>query len=135
MANFTTMSIVCFIQVAVYGAGNLFLPARLLGSTNDSSLCANEELLVPLPCKMMANVLKSGLLPIINDRSVDLLTAILLFVSAFKIGRMISDYFGSLLNDVVDATIISVPVWQATSLTLECPGDALLGFVHTKTVL
>lgn len=77
--DFTIMSFVCFIRTAKYGAADVFLPARLRALASNGRLWATEGVLVRLPRKMRANVLKRGTLRIIGNCAVDVVAAILDF--------------------------------------------------------
>lgn len=84
ITGFTTMPIVCFMQAMEYGAVYLIMPGRLPTLTEDGCLCANEGALVPLLCKMRANVLKSKLLCIIDDCVVHPMAAFLAFARGLR---------------------------------------------------
>lgn len=94
------MSIVCFIQGASYGLADSFLTAHLLNSKVSGRLRASKEALVPLPCRMRANVLESRLLCIIDDCVVDPVAAKLAFARAAKFDWTMPNCLCSLQHDL-----------------------------------
>lgn len=72
-------------NIVVYGVSDLFLPARLRALTGDSCICANKEVLLPLPCKMRANILNLRLLRISRNCAVDRVADVLALARAGKI--------------------------------------------------
>lgn len=62
------------------------MPASLRALAEGGHLLTNKEVPVPLSNKMMADVLKRGLLHLFSDCKVDLVSAILAFASASEVG-------------------------------------------------
>lgn len=93
----TIMSFVSFIQAVEGGAANLFSPSRRRVVTRDSRLRANERVLVPVPCKMMAKILKRWLLRIISHCAVDPVAAAVAFTCAGEIDWIVPDFLRRVL--------------------------------------
>lgn len=89
---------------------------------------------MPLPCKMRATILKCVILRIISDCAIDLVAALSAFARAGKIDQTVPDCLAWFLNDFADATIISVPEWQAKISKLGSCGIFFPGPVYTKVV-
>lgn len=111
----TTTSFVRSSQAAKYRAASLFLPARRWAVAGDVCASANKEVLVLLPQKTRANVLKPGLLRFTDDFAVDSVASTLGFAPAGKISWTVPHCLGSFLYYFADATNISVPKWQTKS--------------------
>lgn len=79
MTKLTIMFILCFIQVAEYGASNLFLPAHLLALAEDGRARATTRVLSPLLCEMEADLLERGVLSVSSNCAVDPVAAFLAF--------------------------------------------------------
>lgn len=107
--EFTTEPFVCFIRAAEYGAAKLFSLAFLWLLNEDGRLRANEEMLVPLQCKMKPNILKCGLLRNNSDRAIDLVAVILASAGANKIDWSEIKCLGWFLYSFAEVTIASVP--------------------------
>lgn len=103
------MSFVCFIRAEEYSQVELFLLDCLRRLSGNSRLRANEGVLVPLQCKMRANILKRGLFCIINDCVADPGAAILAFACASEIDCTVPECLGLFLYEFAEATIVLVP--------------------------
>lgn len=83
--EFTIMCLVCFIHATEHCVPDSFLFAPLWVLTEGGHLCANERVLVPLPNKLMADVLKRGFLRLISDCNVNPVSAIFALARASEI--------------------------------------------------
>lgn len=86
--EFTDTLFVYFIQAAEYGVANFRMAAHLWTLAEVGRLRANEEVPVPFPIKMRADVLKRGLSRRYSNCAVDLVAVVLAFAHAGKIGRI-----------------------------------------------
>lgn len=65
-----------FVWAVENWVANLLSPFRLQALAHDGRICANESVLVPLPCMMRMHYLKSGILRIISDCEVSKVLAV-----------------------------------------------------------
>lgn len=109
----------------------LSLQACLRALASDGYLRANEGVLVPLRCKMSANIVKRWLSSNIRNCAAHPVPAILAFVRPDKIDWTVSDSLDSLAK-FEEATSILVPAWHGTSSMTGRRGDTLPGSSYAK---
>lgn len=81
---------------------------------------------------MRLNVLKRGLLHLINDCAFDSVSFILAFTRTGNIDSTARDCLGKFLHDFTDAQINFVLGGQGKGLRRDLRGDALPGIAHAK---
>lgn len=110
----------------------MFLPARFLALDENSRTYLKRDELAPLPCEVRANIHKRGLLRIISDCAVNLVSAMFAFARPGEIDWTAADCMQWFSCDLADTTIISVPNGQKKILKLGFRGKAHSVVVHEK---
>lgn len=93
----------------MYGVANLIWKSFVQALTDGGRLLAKEGVIVTIPCKLRANILKHVSLLISKDCMVDLVSAILAFAQDGEADWTVSDCLNWFLFDLAKATIMSAP--------------------------
>lgn len=129
ITKITIMHFVYVVSVTEYDAADLFSPGRPQ-VLNDKDRLRTSRVLVPLPCRIRADTLKSRLFCITRDRTVDFLATVLVSTRAGKIGVTVPDCLGCFLFDFTEAKNILVHEWYATRFKQTRRGSTLPGAVR-----